>query len=149
MYREHGKKALSLVLTNEQNINIFDKYIYEYCDKNYDENDENEIIEKNYKLILYNLINDIQNGKNLKELLNNIKRNKFNWNNDFYKDMILEENEQNNFIETPFEIEEGVLECDCGSKRVFSYQKQSRSADEPMSTYATCMACKKQWVYSG
>ena len=57
--------------------------------------------------------------------------------------------EQNNFIETPFEIEEGVLECDCGSKRVFSYQKQSRSADEPMSTYATCMACKKQWVYSG
>ena len=145
MYREHGKKALSLVLTNEQNINIFDKYVNEYCIKNFTE----ENIDINYKLILYNLINDIQNGKNLKYLLDDIKINKLIWNHEFYNDMILEENEQNNFIETPFEIEEGVLECDCGSKRVFSYQKQSRSADEPMSTYATCMSCKKQWVYSG
>ncbi len=145
MYREHGKKALSLVLTNEQNINIFDKYIYEYCKNKYEEDE----LEKKYKLLLYNLINDIQNGKNLKEILNDIKKCKIEWNHDFYQDLILEENEQNNFIETPFEIEEGVLECDCGSKRVFSYQKQSRSADEPMSTYATCMACKKQWVYSG
>ena len=69
----------------------------------------------------------------------------FNQNND----LMNEEIEQDNFIENPFEIEEGVLECKCGSKRVFSYQKQSRSADEPMSTYATCVACKNKWIYSG
>ena len=140
MYRESGKKALSLVLTNDKNITIFDKYIYEFCDKTY------ENIEKNYTLILYNLINDIQNGENLKNIFNNIKKNKLSWNHCFYNNMILEENEQNNFLVTPFEIEEGVLECDCGSKLVLSYQKQSRSADEPMSTYSKCMKCNKQWV---
>ena len=63
--------------------------------------------------------------------------------------MINEEIEQDNFIIKPFEIEEGVLQCKCGSKRVYSYSKQSRSADEPMSTYAQCMSCKSKWVYSG
>ena len=72
-----------------------------------------------------------------------------NWDHDFFNELKLEETEQDNFLIKPFEIEEGVLECKCGSKRVYSYSKQSRSADEPCSTYAQCMSCKSKWVYSG
>jgi DNA-directed RNA polymerase subunit M/transcription elongation factor TFIIS len=57
--------------------------------------------------------------------------------------------EQDDFIENPFEIEEGVIECRCGSKRVFSFSKQTRSADEPMTTYAECVQCGSKWTYSG
>lgn len=146
-YRIKGKKALELVLNNSQNINIFEKNIYEITEQNLN-NDEN--LENKYLLNIYQIINDIKKGNKLKDLLNSLRNNKINWKHDFYKEIENEEVEQNNFIENPFEIEEGVLECNkCGSKRVFSYQKQSRSADEPMSTYATCVACKSKWIYSG
>jgi transcription elongation factor S-II len=145
-YRIKGKKALEIVLNNSQNINIFEKNIYEITEKNL--NDEK--LEDKYLLNIYQIINDIKKGNKLKDLLNSLKNSKINWKHDFYNEIENEEVEQNNFIENPFEIEEGVLECNkCGSKRVFSYQKQSRSADEPMSTYATCVACKSKWIYSG
>ena len=66
-----------------------------------------------------------------------------------YASLLRVQNEQNDFIENPFEVEEGVIECKCGSKRVFSYSKQTRGADEPMTTFAQCMSCKKSWSYSG
>ena len=137
-YRINGINALKTVLKNEQNIIIFDKYISE-------KSSEEELYLSN----IYQLIEDLSNGISLKKILNDIKNDNLNWNHLFFTSMINDELEQDNFIENPFEIEEGVLECKCGSKRVFSYQKQSRSADEPMSTYANCVACGNKWCYSG
>jgi len=145
-YRERGRQCLSIILKNQQNINIFDKNVYEVVCNNYE--DEN-IIEENYLYNIYEIINSLKKGNKLKDILLHIKNNNLGWKNEFYDEIIKDEVEQDNFIENPFEIEEGVLECECGSKRVFSYQKQSRSADEPMSTYATCVSCKNKWVYSG
>ena len=141
-FRERGKDALKSVLKNTQNIETFEKYIYDYSSKFPDK--ENVYIES-----IYDIINDIINEIPLKDLLKNIKNEKLKWNNFYFNDMITDEIDQDNFIKNPFEIEEGVLECNCGSKKVFSYQKQSRSADEPMSTYATCTVCKAKWIYSG
>jgi DNA-directed RNA polymerase subunit M/transcription elongation factor TFIIS len=137
-YRSKGKNALRTILKNEQNINIFDKFIY-----------EKTLDERLYLSNIFQLIEDLSNEIPLKELLYNIKNNNLNWKHNFFNNMANDELEQDNFIENPFEIEEGVLECKCGSKRVFSYQKQSRSADEPMSTYANCVACGNKWCYSG
>ena len=120
--RERGINSLRILLNKEQNIKIIEKNIYD--------------LSKNYLLDLYETINDIKNSK-------------IGWKHNSFKDLIFEEEEQNNFIIQPFEVYEGVLICNCGSKRVYSYQKQSRSADEPMSTYANCMACRNKWVYSG
>lgn len=145
-FRERGIQCMSLLLKNEQNINIFDKNIYEYVSNKYEDEEE---IEKNYLYCIYEVISLIKEGNKLKDIINDIKNSNLEWKNKFYNDLMNEEIEQDNFIENPFEIEEGVLECKCGSKRVFSYQKQSRSADEPMSTYATCVACKNKWIYSG
>ena len=142
LFREQGKSALKTILTNTQNIDTFEKYVY-----NYSINFEN--CESIYLQTIYEIINDISEKLKLNDILENIKSNKLGWQNFFFKSMIEDEIDQDNFLKNPFEIEEGVLECNCGSKKVFSYQKQSRSADEPMSTYATCVTCKAKWVYSG
>lgn len=136
--RIRAKTALQTVLKNEQNINIFEKNIYKLSN----DNDE-------YLYNIYQIISDISDGANLKELLTRIKENKINWKHPFYDDMKDAEIEQDNFIMNPFEIQEGVIECKCGSNRVFSYQKQCRGADETATTFAECAACGNKFVYSG
>lgn len=42
----------------------------------------------------------------------------------------------------------GILTCGkCKSNRTTYYQMQTRSADEPMTTYATCMNCNNRWKF--
>jgi hypothetical protein len=43
---------------------------------------------------------------------------------------------------------EGVFKCrKCGSKKTDYYQLQTRSADEPMTTYVTCNGCGNRWKF--
>lgn len=36
----------------------------------------------------------------------------------------------------------------CGKRRCTYYQKQTRSADEPMTTFVTCLNCNHRWKFS-
>lgn len=137
-YRKNGKIILGTVLKNAKNIETFEKYIFQ---QSFD-----EII---YADNIYQLAYDVSSGMPLKNIFSNIKNNKLGWNHTSFDELLFNQKEQDEFIINPFEVEEGVLECKCGSKRVFSYQRQSRSSDEPMTTYAQCMSCKSQWTYSG
>jgi len=39
-----------------------------------------------------------------------------------------------------------MFKCEnCGSRKTTFYQKQTRSADEPMTTFVTCVECGKKW----
>lgn len=41
---------------------------------------------------------------------------------------------------------DGMFKCrKCGSKKTSYYQMQTRSADEPMTTYVTCSGCGLKW----
>ena len=133
------KNALKLVVVNNNNINILEKNIFEVS-----KGDEN--ICKN---ITFQIINDITNGKKLKDLLNEIKSKKVNWKHSSLDEYIQEEIEQDNFIIQPFEIVEGITECKCGSKRVYSFTKQTRGGDEISTTFNECLNCKSKWSYSG
>ena len=43
---------------------------------------------------------------------------------------------------------EGMFECGrCKSRNTDYYQKQTRSADEPMTTFVTCKNCQKKWKF--
>jgi DNA-directed RNA polymerase subunit M/transcription elongation factor TFIIS len=140
--RQIGKKALASVLNQEKNITIIEKYIYLHTNK--------DNFEENYKSNLYQIIGDIINEEKLNDILSNIKNNKLGWSHKEFNEMANYIAEQNDFIKNPFEVEEGVFQCKkCGSKRVFSYSKQDRSADEGCSTYAQCVACKAQWRERG
>ena len=100
------------------------------------------------KKILYQIITDI-NNESIKFVIKKINNDKYGWESDVYNDTRVKIEEQDNFLINPFEVEEGVLECRCGSKRVFSYSKQVRSCDEGTSVFATCIECKASWIHSG
>jgi DNA-directed RNA polymerase subunit M/transcription elongation factor TFIIS len=56
------------------------------------------------------------------------------------KELIIEKNKTDN------DDYEGQFKCrKCGSKKTDYYQLQTRSADEPMTTYVTCKACGNRW----
>lgn len=140
-YRETGKIALSSVLTIQKNIDNFEKYIY-LESKRLDEHEQEEV----YTRIVYQTIGDILSGKKLAIILSLIKNGKIGWKHPAFDSVTLKQAEQDEFIINPFEVEDGVLECHCGSKRVFSYSKQCRSSDEPTTTFAECMSCKARWT---
>jgi len=74
----------------------------------------------------------------------NFKNVKFKSNN--FDNIKLKIEEKNNFIENPFQVEEGVLQCNkCGSSKVYSYQKQVRAGDEGTTTFAHCINCNSKW----
>ena len=140
--RETGITALRTVLKQEKNISIIENYIHINSKKS------NEY-KKTYKRILYQTVGDVINCVNLKLLVNNIKQKTTGWNHPIFTNIRHRIEEHDDFIINPFEVVEGVTNCHCGSKRVFTYQAQVRSCDEPMTTFAKCVACKKQWSYSG
>ena len=140
--RSKGSKALGTVLNKKTNINIVEKCIH----KKAKTTDDYESI---YKRILYQTVGDIIKGINLKDLVKNIKRGLVGWKHPVFSDIKNRIEEHDEFIINPFEVEEGVTTCHCGSGRVFTYQKQCRGSDEPMTTFAKCVACKAQWSYSG
>ncbi|AUT19149.1 hypothetical protein DSLPV1_178 [Dishui lake phycodnavirus 1] len=39
----------------------------------------------------------------------------------------------------------GFFKCRCGSDKTTYQQAQTRSADEPMTTFVSCMTCGKNW----
>lgn len=134
------RKSLQSVLKVENNINTLSNKIYEIS-----EGDENKC-----KNIVYQTITDINNGKKLQTILNELKKKDVLWKHPFLTDIIAEEVEQDNFIIQPFEIVEGITQCNkCGSKRVFSFTKQTRGGDESSTTFNECLNCRSKWSYSG
>lgn len=143
--RKKGVKALGTVLKEEKNISIIEKYVYKQVENLPEENQQSE-----YNYILFQVVGDIIKGRKLCDIVKNIKKSMIGWNHEDFNNIKYLIEEQDEFIINPFEVEEGVTKCNkCGSERVFTYSKQVRSADEPMSTFAKCVKCKQQWTYSG
>jgi DNA-directed RNA polymerase subunit M/transcription elongation factor TFIIS len=138
--RENGRNALSTCLNLPKNISIIETSIFKKSNGD----------EAKYNNLIYQCIGCIVSGIKLTEVMNELKNDRVEWDDIMYDEHKLRQNEEDDFIENPFQVEEGVLECyKCGSKRTISYTKQTRSADEPASVIATCINCKNKWVYSG
>ena len=142
--REKGVQALGTVLKQEQNIEIIEKYIHKYV-----KGEEGSDYVGTYRKVVFQTIGDINNNVDLKTIIKNIKKKMVEWKHPTFTDIKNRIDEHDEFIINPFEVEEGVTTCNCGSKRVFTYSKQTRGADEPMTTFAKCVSCKGSWTYSG
>jgi len=149
--REKGSLALATVLKQEQNRRIIEKYVHKQAKKAAKKAENHvEEYEKKYTKVLFQTVGDILKGANLKKLCQNIKKSMIGWDHPDYNDVKHRIEEHDEFIINPFEVEEGVTKCNkCGSERVFTYSKQVRSSDEPMTTFAKCVKCKEKWTYSG
>jgi DNA-directed RNA polymerase subunit M/transcription elongation factor TFIIS len=138
IHSDIGINILNSVLKSDKNSKIFERNIRNISVSN-----------DNYKTILYQTMVELTEGKNKKDVLSNLKKLKMGWHHSTFKILKEKLDEQDDFTENPFEVEEGVIECKCGSHRVYSYSKQCRGSDEPMTTFAQCIQCKNKWTYSG
>ena len=134
-YRKLGKTCLKLVLKNTKNIDTFENNTFKLA-KN----------EEEYKEIITQIVLQVKNKISLKEILQTLKKGKYIWNSDTFENIKYSIEEQDNFIVKPFEIDEGVMECTkCGSKKTYSYTKQTRGGDEATTVFAICSNCNARW----
>jgi len=132
--REIGIKSLETILSIPKNISILEKNIYQQS-KNIDE----------YQELCMHVVTKISEGVRLNTVLQEIKNGATGLNSGAYVDVKNALEEQQNFIENPFEVEEGVLECKCGSRKTISFSKQIRSGDEGTTVFAKCVDCGRGW----
>ena len=84
--------------------------------------------------------------KVLEKFYQSLKKVKFFLRHEEFIDIKNLLDEQDEFIVNPFEIEEGVLQCNkCYSKKTFSYTLQTRSSDEATTVFACCAQCGAKW----
>ena len=139
--RDNGRRALGACIKKEKNIKILEKHILSACIQK-----KCASIEESYKQLIISVYMRIQKGEDLKIILKDIKDGRVLWDvpeMDCYRHKLEEHDE---FLENPFEIEDGVIECNkCGSKRTYSYTKQTRSGDEATTVFSVCAQCGAKW----
>lgn len=98
----------------------------------------NEDLEKDYEKVKKKYIVEI------------IEKKLLGWNHKDFKQNTIKQQEHDDYLLNPFEVEEGVVQCPrCQSFKVYSYSIQLRAADEPMTTMAECTQCKLAWSQNG
>jgi hypothetical protein len=61
-----------------------------------------------------------------------------------------QDEQETRYLLAPPTMMEGIYTCrNCGSKKTQSWDKQTRSSDEPMTTFIMCMNCRKTWTQGG
>ena len=163
--RDKVKIHINKIINNDIITNNIEKGIYNYTiteseknniTKSWDfENFRNLYINKSLS-ILGNLDND--NYINNDELLILINNNKINpYDIAFmnpeelfpskWEDILEKKKKRNNIIYTnQNSIYTDIYQCNkCKERKCSYYQLQTRSADEPMTTFITCINCGKKW----
>lgn len=81
------------------------------------------------------------------EIVLGLKEKKISRNMAYLKPQDLLPNKWKDEIDdTEQEIQEGIFQCKkCGSKKTTYYSLQTRSSDEPMTNFITCVECKNRW----
>lgn len=133
--RAKGKECLEKYLSIEKNIQIIEKNIHENCKNNDD-----------YINNIMEVCKKIRNKVKLRDILVDIKGDKLGWNDSLFDHCRDVQEEEINYITNPFEVEEGIIDCSCGSSRTISYAKQTRGSDEATSVIVTCIECKRTWM---
>ena len=95
------------------------------------------------KIQRFILFETLSNKENALEML---KKKQFMFHHDIYNDIRLRVKEQEDFLESPTQVEDGVIQCNrCKSHKTFSYSKQTRGSDEGTTVFVRCSQCNHQF----
>ena len=129
--REYNITILNKILNKDDSIEL-ENIIFTYSNKN------------KYCKIFYEKLGElIIDIKMYSYIINDIKLNKFDWNSSFYSEI---KNKELQEIIKINEYSKGTEICKkCKNQQIYFYQKQTRSSDEPMTTFYTCQSCGNRW----
>lgn len=142
---------------------IFNYALYEYNNnRNYIKSaywcDEFKMYYIHRTVIIYNNLNYKSNIKNtnlIKRFFNNdftefelVKFKSYELFPEKYEELtkLYDLDKDNTIVQK--EVEDGIFKCrKCQSYKTTYYQLQTRSADEPMTTFVTCTNCNNKWKF--
>lgn len=140
--RQVGANMLSTVVSKTNNVKVLEKAVYDRVGE-----DEDMYLWSIYQIV--GILSE-QSPNRIVQALSDVKENKLGWNSSFYTDVSSKIEEFDNYLVHPFEVVEGVTKCPkCHKNKTWSIQKQTRSSDEPMTTFSRCAECGHQWSYAG
>ena len=103
-----------------------------------------DIDDANY--LLYDVFAEYLVSPKLDDIFTSIRQNHIGWNHPVFQTFKEYQREYDDFLTKPPELEEGVIECSrCGSKKTFSFSKQTRRADESATVFVRCANCGKSF----
>ena len=158
LIRSEYNKKLNIYVKNDDISNKIEKSIYNFS-KNFCLNNKEFNIEDIYLDKITNILsnintdNEIKNTYFLKGILNgninidticNLKPWQIfpeKWEKLINRNILIEEKKKN-FSTT------NIFKCNkCKKRKCSVYQKQTRSADEPMTTFVHCIVCSNAWKF--
>ena len=88
----------------------------------------------------------IASNKNIQKCIELLQSNKVGLNHESFNIISTEIDEENMFLTNPYEITEGILQCDkCKNRKILYITRQTRSLDEPTTVFARCIKCNHSW----
>ena len=139
--RSQVKKNLDKYLSVKKSENV-EKSIYNfainYCNtKDIEKDWKNRLFVHTYKLKFCEIFSILKTDK---VLIEKIEKKEI-----LAKDVAFSELVDKDVVHDEI-VEDGLFECrKCGSKKTTYYSLQTRSSDEPMTNFITCVNCKNRW----
>lgn len=92
--------------------------------------------------LLYEIAVEYLFTDNLNQVMEQVQKKELGWNHPNFHQIDNDFREEDDFIQNPPAVEEGVMECTkCHSKRTFSFSKQTRRSDESATVFIRCSNC--------
>jgi DNA-directed RNA polymerase subunit M/transcription elongation factor TFIIS len=151
----HFNEVIDLFCKKKDNCDLLKKYIEKYNECEHQSSDDLynicnicNICDKDIKDIVYEVGFLLKNEKvSLKDTFELLKNKKLFKNHPNFNEIDKKMKEMDEFMDKPFQVEEGVNVCNkCSSKRTLSYNRQTRGGDEGMTVYVFCIDCKYRYT---
>ena len=126
--------CLNTIVKKESNRKTIAKILWNHSEKN--------INNANY--LCFEIISDYYCSLKINDIFTILRKRKMGWNHPNFENQERKQKEYDDFLMNPPEVQEGVIEChSCGSKKTFSFSKQTRRADESATVFVRCSHCGK------